>query len=208
VPTYAQGLSTLFADLALPEGFMFTGDLAALEARYASASAMYGYPITPPAGFRTFMGTTQLLLGRTDRAIQILERAVELYPQSADVRDALGRALEAAGRAGVGPETETDPAPSLSRESLPDPLFEPLYGHSGHMDAEVGVVDEVGAVAVPLRLPPALLFVPVAGGADRHVRELDDGRLPMGVDRRCLVSILNGEGAPAVIPRRAPRSSR
>jgi uncharacterized protein len=113
VPTYAQGLSTLFADLALPEGFLFTGDLAALEARYADASAMYGYRITPPAEFLTFMGTTQLMLGRTVRAIEILERTVELYPQSADARDALGRALEAAGRARVESETGTDPSPSL-----------------------------------------------------------------------------------------------
>jgi tetratricopeptide (TPR) repeat protein len=113
VPTYAQGLSTLFADLALPEGFLLTGDLAALEARYASASATYGYRIIPPAGFLTFMGTSQLLLGRTDRAIEILERTVELYPHSPDARDALGRALESAGRARVGPETGTDPAPSL-----------------------------------------------------------------------------------------------
>jgi hypothetical protein len=30
-----------------------------------------------------------------------------------DARDALGRALESAGRARVGPETGTDPAPSL-----------------------------------------------------------------------------------------------
>jgi uncharacterized protein len=121
VPTYAQGLSTLFADLALPEGFMFTGDLAALEARYASASATYGFRITPPAGFLTFMGTTQLLLGRTDRGIQILERTVELHPQSTDARDALGRALESAGRARVGPETGTDPAPSLVERG--DSLF-------------------------------------------------------------------------------------
>jgi uncharacterized protein len=123
VPTYAQGLSTLFADLALPEGFLLTGDLAALEARYASASATYGYRIIPPAGFLTFMGTSQLLLGRTDRAIEILERTVELYPRSTDARDALGRALEAAGRARVGPETGTDPVPSLVERG--DSLFAP-----------------------------------------------------------------------------------
>jgi tetratricopeptide (TPR) repeat protein len=85
----------IYGDLALPEGFLFTGDLAALEARYASASATYGYRINPPARFLTFMGTTQLILGRTDRAIEILERTLELYPQSADARDALGRALVA-----------------------------------------------------------------------------------------------------------------
>lgn len=121
VPTYAQGLSTLFADLALPEGFLFTGDLAALEARYAQASARYGYRIAPPAGFLTFMGVTQLLLGRTDRAIEILERTLELYPQSTDARDALARAREAADRARVEADTEADPASSLVERG--DSLF-------------------------------------------------------------------------------------
>lgn len=98
VPTYAQGLTTIFADLRLSEGFMLTGDLATLEERFAKASETYGYRITPPAGFLSFMGASQLLLGRTERAIEILERSVELHPSSADARHGLAGALEAAGR--------------------------------------------------------------------------------------------------------------
>lgn len=98
VPTYAGGLSTIFADLALSEGFLLTGDLAAVEARHARASAALGYPTIPPAGFLNFMGVIQLLLGRTDRAIEILERSVELHLSSADAWDGLAGALEAAGR--------------------------------------------------------------------------------------------------------------
>jgi uncharacterized protein len=98
VPTYAQGLTTIFADLRLSEGFVLTGDLAALEERFAKASDSYGYRITPPAGFLNFMGALQLPLGRTERAIEILERSVELHPSSADARYELAGALEAAGR--------------------------------------------------------------------------------------------------------------
>ncbi|HUG39588.1 MAG TPA: alpha/beta fold hydrolase [Longimicrobiales bacterium] len=98
VPTYAQGLTTIFADLRLSEGFLLTGDLAALEARFAKASATYGYPIAPPAAFLNLMGVSQLLLGRTGRAIEILERSVELHPSSADARHGLAGVLEAAGR--------------------------------------------------------------------------------------------------------------
>lgn len=98
VPTYAQGLTTIFADLSLSESFLLTGDLVALEERFAKASETYGYLIAPPAGFLNVMGVMQLPLGRAERAVEILERSVELHPSSADARHGLAGALEAVGR--------------------------------------------------------------------------------------------------------------
>ncbi|MFW6193190.1 MAG: alpha/beta hydrolase-fold protein, partial [Gemmatimonadota bacterium] len=98
VLAYAEGLKTVFQDVALSEGFLLTGDLDMLEARLARASETYGYAIVPSAEFLNLMGASQLMLGRTDAAIQVLERSVELHPSSAGVRDGLAAALEAAGR--------------------------------------------------------------------------------------------------------------
>lgn len=98
IPTYAQALSTIFADVAIPEGFAFTGDIAALEAKFARASSLYGFVIVPPAAFISVMGMTQLQLGRGGRAVEILERGVQLHPASAAAWDALAGALESSGR--------------------------------------------------------------------------------------------------------------
>lgn len=98
VPAYARGLATIFSDWAVREEYLYTGDLDGLEAQFARASDAYGLTIVPPADFVDVMAASQLMFGRPDRAIEILERNLDLHPGAVGTLDALASALEAAGR--------------------------------------------------------------------------------------------------------------
>ena len=81
-----------------PETGAFAGTLADLKQHYAGLSKRYGFAVQPPEGTVNQLGYQ--LLGRddVDDAIAIFRYNVELYPDSANVYDSLGEALEQAGR--------------------------------------------------------------------------------------------------------------
>jgi predicted alpha/beta superfamily hydrolase len=99
--SHYQALEWIFDGWRLPvdqETGTFQGSLADLEAHYARLSKRLGWAITPPEAALNGIGYRELGRGHTDEAIRILERNVALYPESANVYDSLGEALEAAGR--------------------------------------------------------------------------------------------------------------
>jgi tetratricopeptide (TPR) repeat protein len=98
VATVAEALTTIFREWVPREGYLFTGDLGAVESHFAKASEAYGPPLIPAEGFVDGMGRLQLMLGRPQPAIDIFQRNVQLHPASASTYDSLADALEAAGR--------------------------------------------------------------------------------------------------------------
>ncbi len=93
-----EGLKFIFSDWNPPEELRLSGDLARLEAHYARLSQRMGYPIALPEDLLNRVGYMQLREKRLPQAIAAFERAVALYPASANAYDSLGEGLEAAGR--------------------------------------------------------------------------------------------------------------
>lgn len=93
-----EGLKFIFSDWSPPEALQLSGDLARLEAHYAGLSQRMGYPIPLPESLLNRVGYMQLGKKRIPQAIAAFERAVALYPTSANTYDSLGEGLEAAGR--------------------------------------------------------------------------------------------------------------
>ena len=94
-----EGLKFIFSDWNPPESLRSSGDLAGLEAHYAGLSKRMGYPIPLSEDLLIRVGYRLLMREkRIPAAIAAFERAVALYPTSANTHDSLGDALEAAGR--------------------------------------------------------------------------------------------------------------
>jgi predicted alpha/beta superfamily hydrolase len=81
-----------------PETGAFDGGLDEIKAHFAGLSTHYGYVVMP--GEQMINQQGYRLLGREDfdSAIAVFSYNVELYPESANVYDSLGEALESAGR--------------------------------------------------------------------------------------------------------------
>ena len=93
-----EGLKFLFSDWNPPESLRLSGDLARLEAHYAGLSQRMGYPILLPENLLNRVGYRLMGEKRIPQALAAFERAVALYPASANAYDSLGEGLEAAGR--------------------------------------------------------------------------------------------------------------
>ncbi len=80
-----------------PETRAFQGDLEDLKEHYAALSKRYGFTVIP--GENTFNGLGYQIMGRgdLDGAIEVFRYNVSLYPDSANVYDSLGEALENKG---------------------------------------------------------------------------------------------------------------
>jgi len=95
------GLRRVFRPWLLPadpETGTFSGSLDDLKAHYEGLSKRYGFAATPPENTVNQIGYQFLTAGNTDGAIATFRYNVELYPDSANVHDSLGEALEGAGR--------------------------------------------------------------------------------------------------------------
>jgi predicted alpha/beta superfamily hydrolase len=95
------GLRKVFEGWQLPadpETGQFMGGLDELEVHYAELSKRFGVTIVPAEQTVNLVGYQ--ILGRDDfeGAIEVFRFNVELYPESANVYDSLGEALENAGR--------------------------------------------------------------------------------------------------------------
>ena len=93
-----EGLKFIFSDWNPPESLRLGGDLARLEAYYAALSQRMGYAVPPPEQLLNRVGYRHLRDKRIPQALTAFERAVALYPNSANAYDSLGDGLEAAGR--------------------------------------------------------------------------------------------------------------
>jgi predicted alpha/beta superfamily hydrolase len=95
------GLRKAFEDWTLPvdpDTGQFAGGLDELKAHYLGLSKRYGIPVVAAEQTVNLLGYQ--ILGREDfdAAIEVFRYNVELYPDSANVYDSLGEALENAGR--------------------------------------------------------------------------------------------------------------
>jgi predicted alpha/beta superfamily hydrolase len=95
------GLRDVFEPWQLPvdpESRVFEGGLAELQQHYAKLSALYGFDVVPPEDLVNRTGYQILGRGDFEGAIGVFSYNVELYPDSANVYDSLGEALENAGK--------------------------------------------------------------------------------------------------------------
>jgi tetratricopeptide (TPR) repeat protein len=95
------GLRMVFDDWGLPRNpatGRFDGSLDDIKKHYAVLSERYGFIIVPDENLLNNLGYQ--ILGREDfaGAIEVFRFNVELYPESPNVYDSLGEALENAGR--------------------------------------------------------------------------------------------------------------
>jgi predicted alpha/beta superfamily hydrolase len=81
-----------------PETRRFTGTIDDLEAHYAGLASRFGYEIKAPENIVNQLGYGRLGDEDVEGAIAFFEYNVSLYPESANVYDSLGEALENAGR--------------------------------------------------------------------------------------------------------------
>lgn len=97
--THYHGLRKVFEGWQFP--FPADGsapDLASVDKHYRKLSERLGLEIVPPENTVNLVGYRQLTAGSIDRAIAAFTRNVELYPDSANVYDSLGEALERDGK--------------------------------------------------------------------------------------------------------------
>ncbi len=95
------GLREVFDSWRLPadpDTGLFVEGVDELQAHYAELSKRLGFEIVPPEDVVNRIGYQFLGRDDSERAIEILTYNVQLYPNSANVYDSLGEALENAGR--------------------------------------------------------------------------------------------------------------
>jgi predicted alpha/beta superfamily hydrolase len=99
--THYWGLRKIFDGWRLPadpSSGEFTGSLAELKEHYAGLAQRFGVAILPPERIVNQVGYQRLGHEDVEGAIVIFRYNVELYPDSANVYDSLGEALERTGR--------------------------------------------------------------------------------------------------------------
>jgi hypothetical protein len=104
--THYHGLRKIFDGWQFP--FAADGsapELAAVEEHFSKLSQRLGLQIQAPENTVNLVGYRQLTAGNSDRAIAAFKRNVELYPDSANVYDSLGEALEKSGRIDLAAES-------------------------------------------------------------------------------------------------------
>ncbi len=81
-----------------PETRVFSGSIDDLEQHYAHLSKRYGFKVIPGENAINQLGYQYLFREDFAKAIEVFTYNVGLYPDSANVYDSLGEALENAGR--------------------------------------------------------------------------------------------------------------
>ena len=81
-----------------PETGVFNGGVDEIKAHYAGLSTHYGFTVVPGEQVVNQLGYRKLGRDDFDGAIAVFRYNIELYPDSANVYDSFGEALENAGR--------------------------------------------------------------------------------------------------------------
>jgi len=101
VPSFYEGLRALFAGwrMPVPEDADIgpRGGLAAVEAHYRALSERFGYAIPIPEAVLNLAGYQALADGNPEQAIRAFQRNKADHPDSPNVHDSLGEALERSG---------------------------------------------------------------------------------------------------------------
>lgn len=93
-----QGLKSIYADWQVPQEKLSAADMDGIRAHMKGLSKKFGYEIKIPENLINNLGYRQIRNGDTEKAVRVFKYNVELYPDSANVYDSLGEALEAAGK--------------------------------------------------------------------------------------------------------------
>jgi tetratricopeptide (TPR) repeat protein len=89
-----RGLEQVFDGWAAPDS---ADTLDALERHYSSLSVRFRFRVRAPEARVNLLGYRLMAAGKMDDALAAFRRNVELYPDSANVYDSLGEALERKG---------------------------------------------------------------------------------------------------------------
>ncbi len=92
-----NGLRYVFSDWLVPEEIVSQG-LAVIDAHFRKVSDKYGLETHAPEGLLNRLGYALLANGDIEDAIGIFTENTRRYPQSSNVYDSLGDALEASGQ--------------------------------------------------------------------------------------------------------------
>src|SRR5512143_3362869 len=72
--------------------------LEEVQAHYAALATRLGVPVPPPEGVVNGLGYLYLRAGDTARAVAVFRANADAWPDSPNVHDSLGEALERAGQ--------------------------------------------------------------------------------------------------------------
>lgn len=97
MPSVYSGLRFFFPRWQVPP-FALRDGLEAIDRHFASLSEDYGYPMSAPESTINNLGYQTMGEGKVEQAIEIFKVNVERFPESANVYDSLGEAMEAGGR--------------------------------------------------------------------------------------------------------------
>jgi tetratricopeptide (TPR) repeat protein len=129
-----RGLELVFAGWRVPPAE--ADNLAALEHHYRSLARRFRIPVAPPEVTVNLLGYRLLGAGRMEEALAVFRRNVELYPDSPNVHDSLGEALEQKGDLTAALESYERAMKSAARNR--DPLLEVFMQHRDRARARTG----------------------------------------------------------------------
>jgi predicted alpha/beta superfamily hydrolase len=92
-----RGMEALFADWRLPDDLTALG-FPGIRKHYEALGARFGFTVDVPEAAVNLLGYQLLNQKKTEEAIATFRKNVELFPESANVYDSLGEALEQAGK--------------------------------------------------------------------------------------------------------------
>lgn len=129
-----RGLELVFAGWRAPPEA--AENLAGLERHYRSLAARFRIPAAPPEVTVNLLGYRLLAARRTEEALAVFRRNVELYPDSPNVHDSLGEALEQKGDLTAALESYERAINNAARNR--DPLLEVFMQHRARAKARIG----------------------------------------------------------------------
>jgi uncharacterized protein len=139
LPGYYAGLRHIFAGWRMPPEDAHGGSpptLATLRAHYQALSQRWGYSVWPPETLVNLVGYAALQRGATPEAIELFRFNVAAHPESANVHDSLGEALERDGQLPAARDSYRRAV--LLAEKSADPLLGPFHAHLAQLDKRMG----------------------------------------------------------------------
>ena len=127
--SHYNALEKIFQGWRLPRtrNGTFKGGMKAVDSHYARLSDRLGWTITPPEATVNALGYAALAQREIDEALEYFQANVRNYPDSPNVYDSHGEALEAAGRLD---EAKAKYEEAVRRgEAVTDPLLDAFRAH-------------------------------------------------------------------------------
>ena len=135
LPGYYAGLRHVFAGWRLPREDQ-PPSLASLRGHYQKLSQRWGASLAPPEQVVNLLGYTALQRGDRAEAIEIFRFNVATHPQSANVHDSLGEALEKDGQ--LPAALESCRRAVQMAEKSGDPLLGAFRQHLEQLERKAG----------------------------------------------------------------------